>query len=617
MTFLFPLGLLGLIGVPIIVIIYILRNKYNEQTVPSTYLWKLSERFFKRRNPLSGLTGIISLILQILTVITISLAVARPIFVIPNSASEYCFVLDASGSMNMQSENKTRFELAKSKIKKTINGAKAGSSYTLVLVSNETTSYERLTDKKLAIDTLSDFECSDGVVSYTDALATAQRYFDENPSFRVYLYTDKNYEEHTNIELVNVSNSNDVNYALGDVESSLVNKTLTAKSNVTSYASDAELTVQLFVDDGKTPSATTKVSVKSGETVPVSLSTALESYSSFKLCIENEDALPTDNEFISYNQSSEADYRILIVSETPFFLQAAFDAACDSEVDTLTPEEYDLGKADEDYGLYVFHSYTPETLPDAAVWLINSTQSVEDSGFGIRGIEELDSPAKLEKNDSTATIAQKLLTGIEGKDIYVKEYVKCSGMYTKFTTLFSYNSNPLLFAGVNALGNRQVVFAFDLHKAHFSLSIDKSLLIANLLAYSCPDVLDRTGYVCGEEVNINIIANAKNVKAVAPDGAEIYIDSSTDLGVIRLNKVGTYTVRMNVSGEEKSYKFYSCAPTEESDPLPTGLAFSLAGEQQFEKTDGTYDPLAILFICLTLLFIADWMVYCYEKYQLR
>ena len=64
MTFLFPLGLLGLIGVPIIVIIYILRNKFNEQTVPSTYLWKLSEKFFKRRNPLSGLTGIISLILQ-------------------------------------------------------------------------------------------------------------------------------------------------------------------------------------------------------------------------------------------------------------------------------------------------------------------------------------------------------------------------------------------------------------------------------------------------------------------------------------------------------------------------------------------------------------------------
>ena len=88
MKFLQPLGLLGLIGVPVIILIYILKNKYNEQTVPSTYLWTLSEKFFKRRNPLSGLTGLISLILQILTVIVVSLAIARPIFVLPDSAQE-------------------------------------------------------------------------------------------------------------------------------------------------------------------------------------------------------------------------------------------------------------------------------------------------------------------------------------------------------------------------------------------------------------------------------------------------------------------------------------------------------------------------------------------------
>ena len=47
MTFLYPLGLLGLIGVPLLILIYILRSKYNEQTVPSTYLWTLSEKFFR------------------------------------------------------------------------------------------------------------------------------------------------------------------------------------------------------------------------------------------------------------------------------------------------------------------------------------------------------------------------------------------------------------------------------------------------------------------------------------------------------------------------------------------------------------------------------------------
>ena len=85
MTFMYPLGLIGLVGVPLLILIYILRSKYNEQTIASTYLWTLSEKFFKRRNPLSGITGIISLVLQILTVITVSLLIARPVFVVPAS----------------------------------------------------------------------------------------------------------------------------------------------------------------------------------------------------------------------------------------------------------------------------------------------------------------------------------------------------------------------------------------------------------------------------------------------------------------------------------------------------------------------------------------------------
>ena len=82
MSFTYPLGLLALIGIPIVIIIYILRNKYNEQTVSSTYIWKLSDKFLKRRNPLSGLTGLISLILQILTIAAIAFAICLVTLVI-------------------------------------------------------------------------------------------------------------------------------------------------------------------------------------------------------------------------------------------------------------------------------------------------------------------------------------------------------------------------------------------------------------------------------------------------------------------------------------------------------------------------------------------------------
>ena len=86
--------------VPLLILIYILRSKYNEQTGPSTYLWHLSEKFLKRRNPLSGLTGLISLILQILLVALLSLALARPVITLPGAARDYHFLLDSSASMS-------------------------------------------------------------------------------------------------------------------------------------------------------------------------------------------------------------------------------------------------------------------------------------------------------------------------------------------------------------------------------------------------------------------------------------------------------------------------------------------------------------------------------------
>ena len=126
MSFLYPLGLLGLIGVPILIIIYIIKSKYTEQTVSATYLWTLSERFLKKKKKDNKLTGIISLILQILAVIVISLTIAHPVITVKGGAREYCFIIDASGSMAMEYDGgKTRLQAGKEKVAERINKMKS------------------------------------------------------------------------------------------------------------------------------------------------------------------------------------------------------------------------------------------------------------------------------------------------------------------------------------------------------------------------------------------------------------------------------------------------------------------------------------------------------------
>ncbi len=614
MSFLFPPGLLGLLAIPVIILIYILQSKYTEQTVPSTYLWHLSERFLKKRNPLSGLTGIISLILQILTVVIISLAIARPIVTLPNAANDYCFVLDASGSMNMQEGRKTRFALAQEEIVDVIKKSKSGSSYTLITVSDETvTVFEGLESKDSAIDLVRGTKARHTHGTHTALLGAAQRAFDETPSALIYLATDKRYEAHENVEILGVGNQDAANYALFDGSYSHAGGVLRVSANAISYAGDTEAEVRLTVDGQSV--ATEKLSLKKGEATSVSFEYACAYFDEFRMEIVNEDGYLLDNGITTYNLKSDKTYSTLIVSDSGFFFEAVLDALVDSDVRVVTPKQYE--KVTETYGLYIFDCYEPSVLPDGAVWLINPDQSIEQAGFGVRETVESVNDV-MEKSTSSASFVRHLLRGVDGSRIAVGNYVKYSGMYLQFHTLFSYDSNPLIFVGENGLGNRQVVFGFDLHESDFALSTDFVILARNLLEYSFPNVVEKTDYTVGEDALINLVANAENLKATSPSGEDLYIDTEGgSTAVLPLDEVGTYVISLTLAGQQTQFRIYSSAAEEESQPPAQEPDFSLSGERISADRDGKYDPLPLLLILLAVIFIADWGVYCYEKYQLR
>ena len=614
MSFTYPLGLLGLIGIPIIIIIYILQSKYTEQTVSSTYLWELSNRFLKRKNPLSGITGIISIILQMLAVVVISLLIARPVFVLPDAANDYCFILDTSGSMSTEEGRRTRFERAKDEISDVIRSSSDGSSYSVICVSGDSyTAFEGVTSKNTAIELLDGIDVTNTSCDYSEMLAAAQAEFDENTSAFIYLVTDKSYTTHENIEIIDVGTDNLDNFAIFNAEYSHSGATLSVTADVISYVSDAAVEVVLYIDGER--SAVQSVSASAGELTSVSFGEYCLNFSSFTLEVTNSDGYSVDNSVTTHNLKSDKSYKTLIVSETGFFLQAVIDALVDSEVETVTPDEY--SDVDEKYGLYIFDCCVPEELPDGAVWLINADENIENSGFSVRGKIELSQPDTIEKSKASSTAVRNLLSGVDGDDISISHYVKYSGMYLNFSTLFTYDSNPVIFAGANGLGNRQVVFGFDLHQSDFALSYDFVMLLGNLLEYSFPDVIDDSNYTVGEEALINILPNAENYKAQSPSGKDIYIDSSSATASLALDEVGTYTVTVTLAGVEIPYNIYSAAHPDESEPVGVEDDFSLSGERTYESRDGQYDPTVLLFICLAVLFVADWGLYCYEKYQLR
>ncbi len=618
MTFLYPLGLLGLIGVPIIIIIYIIKNKYIEQTVSSTYLWTLSEKFLKRKKPLPKIAGLISLILQLLAVISISLAIANPVFIFPGQAKEYCFIVDTSGSMNMMVDsNTTRLEKGKEKIEEMLLNAKNGSVYTLITVGDVTqVACEQTEDKDVVLEKLQEIQGTYSEIDVTNALETAQKYFTANNGLSTYFITDKTYEVHDNVEIINLDNQ-EVNYVLSDVSYILAEDTLTVTGKVISYNADTKLNVALYINGTEEAVQTQELITPKNEKFDFTFSEDVTGFEFIKVEIVEEDAFIVDNSIVMYNAENENSYTTLIVSDSPLFIQYAILSAGNTKVKTMTEKEYEESGENKGYGLYVFDKIAPKVLPtDGAVWFFNQQSSIEGAGFSFRSEVILDEAGELEISKSSSSVVKTLTQDVKGNDLYVKKYVKY-GVGNNFTTLFSYEGQPIIFTGETNYGNRQVVFAFSLNESNFPLLTDYALLVRNLLNYSFPSVIEKVNYVCGEKLEIVLPPTCTTVKIESPKGETEYPENNVTANEYVFKDVGLYTITLTVGEQDREYYVYVGITEEESKLNQTDVHFALTGEKSDDGLDGKYDDLIVIFILLAVVFMIDWGVYCYDKYQLR
>ncbi len=625
MSFVYPLGLLGLIGIPILIIIYIIKSKYTEQTIASTYIWNLSERFLKVKKPISKVSGIVSLILQILAVLIISLSIAHPVIKLPNAAHDYCFILDASGSMNTMQGDISRLDLGKKEIESLIKKSSNGSSYTLIYVGDVTrVVYENLEDKEQACLLLNHISTSYISANCKNSLVFAQEFFNENPSILTYLVTDRDYET-SNIELINVVKEEVENYAILDmnynietnVEDNVVVSRLAIIGHTISYKSDVDLTLELFIDDAFVEEQS--VHVGKGEKTEFKFSNSNVNFQSIKVNIKNADALKEDNVSIIYNVIQEHSYTTLLVSDHPFYLKSIIDVVGNTSIDVLSSEEYNKLEINSGYGLYIYDGITPKALPtDGAIWLFNITESMQETGFSVQAEKDLYEDKQIGElvyPKASSSLFKRLVKGTTGSRIYVAKYMKY-GLYRNFTTLLTCNDDPVVFAGTNAYGNREIVFAFDLHNSNLTMLPDYQPLFKNFIEYSFPTILEKSNYTCGDAVEVNVVPNCKSIRVESPLGNVSYMDTSSTISEYKVLETGTYTLTIMVGDTPKVFSIYVSLPQEEGHTVEKE-ELKLIGEKQNNLSDGKYDKLIILFIVLAVIFVADWAVYCYEQYQLR
>ena len=693
MSFQYPFALFALLAIPVLIVIYILRNRYKEETAPSTYLWELSEKFLKKRNPLRRIEHLLSLIVQILAIAGMSFALAHPQITLKESADNIVFVLDNTASMQMTHEGKTRFELAKEEITKTVNEAVNGCKFTLIAASNDNDDGYALvcsdvSDKAKFGLFLDNVQLTNYTGDLSYAIAQTQGMFLNGNANVCYVATDKvlpnvNFEAE-NLNLIDVSYSKtkditasgskypsgsqvytignkkyatyseDYNYALTSLDFTIANSGMmlinTGIVNYNDPTRDLKIRVNYYVDDkyyGFYNVTYNKTEPTEGEewilgdshvfTIPLEAKDDdnFQLAKSVKAVIVNEDSFVSDNTFVGYNYDFASSTNVLVISETPLYLNAMFKSIDDVNLTVVSLATYTSRAATyTGYDLYVIDgiNLTEDIHPkDGAVWLIDQDDPVTGSGFTCVATEVFDESQAtagnygfrpVYANNTDDLLYNELTKNIPQNQLVLYSYQKYN-LTSDFTTLVSYtNENgstyPIIFAGKNNYDQRQVVFGFRLSNSNLPLRYDFMAWTKNIISYSDPVLISQFNYEVKDTALINYTDDVSSMVITTPSGKkENFKHGSSDSQTYIFEEVGAYEVRINYKDESyKNLYLFSANPRKEENPVlvDTDATYVLETSANTKRGDGLFDNILPIVIVAAILFAADWIMYAHEQF---
>ncbi len=533
------LALLAL-AIPIL-LLWMLKLRRRDVTVSSTLLWSRLLRDREANAPWQKLRRNLLLFLQLLIVIALVVALARPYLPVPAIASGAVVVLlDASASMQATDVTPSRFAVAQRAAEEMVSGLGGDGLMTVIAAGAQPRVLAAAThDKSVLREAISAARPEHAPADWESAFALAAGAVSGAAESTIVVISDGNLPRDL------PSLPGDVRYVPVGREGSTGNLAITALAGRDSAAG-----LELFVGVANTAPAgaglaaallsiyvdgalieSRQLSVPAGENQPVTLTGLPAGEGVIEARLSTEDALALDNLAWTVTRPT-GDRRALLVSAGNLFLERALSSL--PELQAFRAEAGAPLPA-EPYDLYVFDGVLPAELPAAPLLVVdpppgNPLLTVTGTFSNTQLSWVADDPRLAHVDLSPVSILQA--RAVE-QPSWATDLVRAQG-------------GPLLLAGETG-GRRVAALTFDLHQSDLPLHVAFPVLMANLVEWLTPGLPFDAGAIRpGDPVTL-YPGDAEQVQITQPDGGTWTAVAGEHLVYAETNQLGLY--RLALDGE--------------------------------------------------------------------
>ncbi|OGO77050.1 MAG: hypothetical protein A2Y23_14595 [Clostridiales bacterium GWB2_37_7] len=498
-----PWALWFLGSIPIIIMMYILKQKFEEREISSVFLWQQVLKDIEVNTPWQKLKKNLLLLLQLLAAFLLVFALADPYVNLRGSDyASLIVVIDNSGSMNTAYDQATRLEKAKDLAETLVKNTATGTQITLISAGkNPKVELNNTVDKLEALRKIKSIKNTNFSGNINDAVSMAKAISKQALTYYAVFYTDSGVNlDGLNGEVVSVAKSVD-NVSLDILTHTVKNSKLQLLLRATNYGS-TDLTREVTFYGNENVLDIINIELKAGETKSILTEVTGENISYIYAELNEEDGLINDNMVFDVVKTSQLQ-KVLLVSKSNLFIEKVFSIIDNVELYKSNPGDEIQGE----YDLYIYDGTLPDSFPKkGSIMLINPPSDSELAGV------------KGEIEGGTVSAMQHALTKYIENTSFAVSKLKNIELPYYADELLEIDGSAAAFVG-QYRERKTAVIAFDLHNSDFVLTPEYPIFMNNIAGYLINIASgEKSVYKSGEAVAINPL----------PDVSSALIESSVN-----------------------------------------------------------------------------------------